>query len=224
MYNYKMSEPAPASALAPTPLAPASAPAPQFTPASELKYDEEEMRKIMEDTENIQERLERTDRNPREIKKRNEILKREFTRLKSNASTIVAKYKKIRNDRFKSQNMTEKDIQFKIDYMKKRMDDIIKKTQEKGYNYLDDTFKRDEIDKTITKLKNEISKYEDILEAHLFGLQLDMAGSGKKKKSKKKTKKRYGGKKKKCGGKKKKCGGKTKKKCGGKTKKKRSKK
>ena len=113
--------------------------------------------------------------------------------------------------------MTEKDIQFKIDYMKKRMDDIIKKTQEKGYNYLDDTFKRDEIDETITKLKNEISKYEDILEAHLFGVQLDMAGSGKKKKSKKKTKKKYGGKKKKCGGK-------TKKKCGGKTKKKRSKK
>jgi len=61
-------------------------------------------------------------------------------------------------------------------------------------------------------LKNEISEYEDKLEAYLFGVQLDMAGSGKKKKTKKKNKKKYREKKKKCGGKKKKCGGKTKKK------------
>lgn len=185
----------------------------QFTPTSELKYDEKEMEKIMRDTENFQERLETTDRNPKVINERKEILKREFTKLIRDASIIVAKYKRIRNDRLKSQNMTKKDIQFKIDYMKKLMDDIIKKTQEKGYNYLDDTFKRDKINKTITKLKNEISEYEDKLEAYLFGVQLDMAGRGKKKKSKKKTKKKCGGKtKKKCGGKKKKSRGKTKKK------------
>jgi hypothetical protein len=104
----------------------------QFTPASKLKYDAKEMEKIMRDTENFQERLERTDRNPKVINKRKKILKHEFTKLIRNASIIVAKY-----NRIIGKEMTDKEIKFKINFMKKLIEDINEKTKEKGYTNLD---------------------------------------------------------------------------------------
>jgi len=189
-----------------------------FTSDRPLKlYEQFRMRELQRSFRD-QHTLEQMSKDPWHIKKRKDpkVIKEtveELTKLKRRAEYVISKYKREKDKREKEGNLDIDDLKDKIKRMKKLLDDIIKKTQGWGYFYLHNLKFKTDINEIIKKLENEISEHEN----SEFGVQLDMAGRGKKKKSKKKTKKKYGGKKKKCGGK-------TKKKSRGKTKKKRSKK
>ena len=210
MYNYKMSEPEldeyeevlPRGHL--------------FTSDRPLTVDEQFRMRELQRSLRDQHTLEQMSEDPWHIKQRKDpkVIKEteeELTKLKRRAKIVVSKYKREKDKREKEGNLDIDDLKDNIKIMKKLLDDIIKLTQGWGYFYLHNPKFKSDINDIIKKLENEIENSE-------FEVQLDMAGSGKKKKSKKKTKKKYGGKTKK------KSRGKTKKKSRGKTKKKRSKK